>query len=153
MHKIIAMTTFNNGEAFVLEKPINFIYTKYGKGTIVGTDGVFLSCYKYGASSANFKAFGGREFDLELSDGTVEHCQGQWWDGISKRAIQEVDGEIINVTVGDVAALKKWFVFAGKYAIKERLEELRATYTEKVCEYGEYQKILRLEEKILNKSW
>jgi len=154
MHKIMAVTRFNQGEAIVLEKPIQLTYTKYGRSTIIGTDGVFVSCYSR-SNDGYDKAFGGRKFDLELSDGTVEHCSGQWWDSVSNQARKEIDGEIISATVKDIVSLRECFVFIGYSAIKEKYEELRATYTGEVYKYREYKELIKdtMEEKVLKKVW
>lgn len=143
MNKIIAVVKFNDHEAYVLEKPINLKYTKYFNHTIVGTDGIFLSCYCYDSPSPNWKAFAGREFDIQLTDGTIEHCNGQWWDGITSTAKSVINEEIIGVTADDAESLKKCYVFTGYYGIKKEIEKIRAEYNGKIFEYREYEKVLK----------
>lgn len=141
MNKIIAVVKFNSGEAFVMENPIKLEYIKYGDYTIVGSDGVFVSCY---GKNIDFycKAFAGREFDLQLTDGTIEHCSGQWWDSITERAKKEIDGNIIHVTANNIERLKKCYVFNGYSGIQKEIEKLRSEYQGKVYEYWEYEKII-----------
>lgn len=148
-NKIIAVVKFNNGEAFVLEKKPELKYTKYGN-VIIGTNSCFLSCYYYekpifpiNPNWSGWQAFGGRKFDLHLTDGTVEHCFGQWWGGITEKTKRIIGEDIIDVTVNDVENLKKCYVFSGYTGIKKEIEKLRAEYTGNIYEYKEYEKILK----------
>ena len=143
MNKIVAVVKMNNHEAYVLEEPVNFIYTKHGKDTIIGTDGCFLMCYGYETPSKGWEAFAGRKFDLPLSDGTVEHCCGQWWMGVNNRAKEVVGEEIISVAQEDIKRLKECYIFAGCCGIKNKVEQLRSEYSGKVYEYNEYRNLLR----------
>ena len=140
-NKIITVVKFNSGEAFVMENPIKLVYTKYGHDTIIGTDGYFISCYGY--SREYDKAFAGREFDLELTDGTIEHCNGQWWDSITSRAREIIDGNIIHVTANNIERLKKCYVFNGYCSIEEKINKLRSQYKGKIYDYWEYEKVLK----------
>ena len=141
-NKIIAVVKFNDHEAFVMKNPIELEYTKYGKDTIVGSDGCFLSCY---GKKIDFysKAFAGRKFDLELTDGTIEHCSGQWWDSITKRAREAIDDNIIHVTAKDIDGLKKCYVFNGYSGLEKEVKKLRSQYSGKIYEYWEYEKIIK----------
>jgi len=147
MSKLLAIVKFNNGEAFVLEKPIQLVYTKYNNDTIIGTDGIFLSCYELGHCGGNWKAFEGREFDLPLVDGSIEHCYGQWWDAITPIALTIIGDDIISVVASDIARLKDCYVFNSYYGIKNKIQELRETYKDKIYEYYEYDALLK------NKEW
>lgn len=144
-NKIIAVVKFNEGEAYVLNHAPVFKYKKQNN-VIVGTDGVFASCYFNDPSSRNFEAFGGRKFDIELENGEVEHCHGQWWDGIKPEAIKMLGTyELVHVTYGTKDHLKKCYVFYGCTGIKNEIEKLRKQYHGKVYDYWEYEKIMRIE--------
>ncbi len=140
-NQIIAVVKFNSGEAFVMESLIKLEYTKYGANTIVGTDGCFIACYGY--SREYDQAFSGRKFDLQLTDGTIEHCHGQWWDSITNKAREVIKGNIISVTVKSIDQLKKCYVFCGYYGIEQEIKKLRSQYTGKVYDYWEYEKIIK----------
>lgn len=148
MSKIIAVVTFNQGEAFVLDTDPDFKYTKYGNDTIIGTDGIFYQFYKYERCYPNWEAFGGRKFDLPLTNGEVEHCYGQWWDGISKTAIDilginDTDKKIVSATAQDIGNLKKCYVFIGYRGLSDKIKELRKTYTGIVYNYWDYEKMIK----------
>ena len=76
-NKIIAVVKFNSKEAFVLRRRPLLKYNRYGN-VIIGTDGLFFTCYYYSPPSERFQAFAGRKFDLTMEDGEVIHCNGQW---------------------------------------------------------------------------
>ena len=118
-NKIIAVVKFNSHEAFVMENPIKLEYTKYGSDTIIGTNGCIIQCYGY-QNDRYSKAFAGRKFDLQLTDGTIEHCYGQWWDNITKKAREVIQGNIIHVTANSIDRLKNCYVFNGYCGIEEK---------------------------------
>lgn len=134
--KLVAVVKFNDGVALVLDTPINKEYTKYGD-TIIGKDGIFHASYVYGSCSDRWKAFAGRRFDLPLTDGTIEHCYGQWWDGISAKT-NELIPNIISVTACSIPELKKCYVFNSHYANRDEFRALLATYTGRIYDYYEY---------------
>lgn len=141
--EIIAVVKFNKKEAFVFDEIPDLVYTKYGNDTIIGKSGPFYMCYCYAQPSAMVHAFGGRKFDITLSDGTIEHCSGQWWDGITEVAKKElnVDGierKLISVTAEDIKALTNCYVYCGFYAIESEILEMRKKYAGKVYEYYEF---------------
>lgn len=148
MPKIIAVVTFNQGEAFVLDAPPDLKYTKYGTDTIIGTDGVFYEFYQYERCSPGWMAFAGRKFDLPLTNGEVEHCYGQWWSGISKKAIEvlginDTDKKVVSATAHDIEALKKCYVFIGYRGLSGQIEQLRKSYTGIVYNYWDYEKMVK----------
>lgn len=142
-NKIIAIVKFNDHFAYVLEKKPELKYTKYENITIVGTDGCICECYGYERPSGSWKAFAGRKFDLELTDGTTEHCYGQWWDSVTRKAREVINDKIIRITARDVAGLRRCYVFTGYYAKEKEIEKLRSEYTGKIYGYDEYEKILK----------
>lgn len=142
--EIIAVVKFNKREAFVFDEIPDIVYTKYGNDTIIGKSGPLYTCYGYAKPSAGFQAFGGRKFDIILSDGTIEHCSGQWWDGITEVAKKElnIDGDertLISVTSNDIKSLINCYVYYGFYAIESEILEMRKKYTGKVYEYYEFE--------------
>ncbi|MEE9540517.1 MAG: hypothetical protein V3V85_03365 [Candidatus Thorarchaeota archaeon] len=63
----------------VLDRLPQYVYERTGEFLIAEDEG-FFSFYKYERPGPTWKAFAGREFDLPMKDGTVEHACGQWWD-------------------------------------------------------------------------
>ena len=141
MHKIKAVVKFNEGIAIVLQDKIITKANKHGNN-IIESDGLFFSSLVYDRPSERWKAFAGRKFDIELEDGTVEHCTGQWWDGTTEKTKDIVGGDFISVTVCSIEELKKCYVFCGRYALKDKFEALLKTYTGKKYGYWEYDFIL-----------
>ena len=148
-HKIIAIVNANgNSNWFVLKNKPVLKYNKYGSDTIIGTDGTFFQFYGYERPSERWKAFAGREFDLKLEDGTVEHCYGQWWDKMTQTAINEFnindkENKLVHIAIGTIDSLKKCYVFYGYSALKKKIDKLVKRYKGKVYEYWEYKKILK----------
>lgn len=141
--KILAVVKFNDGEAFVLDKSPELIYTKYGNDTIIGTDGVFISSFGYEAPSKGFYAFGGRKFDIKLSNEEIEHCYGQWWDKLTKRGAEVINDTIIHVTAQSLDQLKSCYVFCGYRAIASEISFLRTLYTGRIYGYWEYEGVIK----------
>jgi len=143
-NELIAVVKFNQGEAFVLSDKVEFKYQQHGN-LIIGIDDseTFLDLYVYERPTPSFKAFGGHEFDIQLENGEVIHCNGQWWSGGIKQAEHILGKEITNVTYKSQQELKDCYVFTGCCAIKEKLEALRETYDGVVYEYREYEQLLK----------
>lgn len=141
-NKIIAIVKFNDGEAYVMRDPIKLTYKQYGN-TIIGTDGVFISCLYHESPSGRWQAFAGREFDITLENGDVIKCKGQWWSGVSKKAIEIIGRPFVyNVIACYVGALKACYVYNGYCAIEDELNKLRAEYKGVKYEYYDYDYIL-----------
>lgn len=137
--KVIALVKFNQGIALVLDEKPQLTYTKYGTHTIIGTDGTFCTCYGYEHPDGRWKAFAGAKFEIKLSDGSVEQCYGQWWDSITRKAIEVLGERPIHVTAQTLDALKKCYVFTGYSAIKERYEALIKDYKGIIWDYWDYE--------------
>ena len=154
MNKILAVVKFNDGEAYVLRDEVKLEYQKYN-GIIIGTDGYFLKCYyerppipPSNKNWSGWQAFGGRRFDIHLIDGSIEHCYGQWWDGIGNNCMNIIGDEIVNIVAENIDNLKNCYVFRGYQGIKKNIEKLRKAYTGEIYDYWEYCKNLKaLEEK------
>ncbi|MGN4724209.1 hypothetical protein ACTFR8_24540 [Bacillus cereus group sp. MYBK15-3] len=144
MYEVVAMVIFNGEKAPVIAKRAEYTFRKY-PGLIIGQDavGTFLKCYKYDRPTKYFKAFGGDEFDIHLEDGEVEHCYGQWWDGGSDQAADILGKDIIRAAYGVEKELENCYVFSSGYVVKEKFEELMASYTGKIYTSDEYKELMR----------
>lgn len=139
--KILALVKFNQSVAMVLDEAPKLVYRKQG-GSILGSDGTFLSTYYYDRPSPGFYAFAGRKFDLVMEDGEVVHCEGQYWDGVKDAHRKMVDGEIISVTANDIDSLKNCYVFCGYKGVKHKIKELIDSYNGIVYDYWEYEMLI-----------
>ncbi|SMF88051.1 hypothetical protein SAMN05661091_4084 [Paenibacillus uliginis N3/975] len=135
---------FNDGVAYVLDKPIEYKYYQQGD-LIIGIDDscTFIKSYYYDRPSPGFYAFGGHKFDIPLENGEVVHCYGQWWDGGYEKVESLLGEELVSVTYRDIQSLENCFVFTGSCAIKDSIEKLRQTYTGEVYEYRAYEAMLK----------
>lgn len=146
--KIIAIVRYDDSYAYVLNRPVNFQYTKIDRETIIGEDEGLYTFYRYDIPSGRFYAFGGREFELPLTDGSVEKCYGQWWDGMSGAARELFEGkELCHFSCACIDKLKQCYVYYGCSAEKEWMERLISEYDGEVYGYFEYAKMLREKEK------
>ena len=142
--KIIAKVRFNDRYAYVLNKYPTFLYTKIDKETIIGYHEEMYSFYKKEAFNEKWKAFGGRKFELKLTDGNVEKCFGQWWDGITKAVEELFKGkELCYFTFSSNDVLKDCYVYSGCYCDAVWLEKLDKEYKGKIYDYFEYEKLLK----------
>jgi hypothetical protein len=133
--KVVAVVKFNDGEALVLNRPLNFLYEFSGRD-LVGSDGPFQNVYRYELPSGRFKAFAGREFDIPLKDGGSVRANGQYWGA-------HLSG-MISATYGTVEQLVKCYVFTGGACIEPAAyAELRGAYTGCVYPYWDYEKIIK----------
>jgi hypothetical protein len=139
--KIIAVVKFNDGEAFVLDHAPELKYNMVAR-SIVGKALPFCRCYFYEAPGYKSYAFAGAKFDITLEDGTVVHCFGQYWDGWTKAALQDIGGSVERVTISTNDELKKCYVYYGMYGIPAGIKELRTAYKGPVFDYWDYEKIL-----------
>ena len=146
MYKVIAVVKFNDREALALSENPIIKYEEYGS-LLLGLDqyGIFANSYYLGHNCGSFRAFGGREFEIPMTDGTFKKAHGQYWDD-GRAEFEEILGsEIIGVTIKEIHELNDCYVFYGMSAVKSEYDKLRATYTGKVYEYYEYEKILKEE--------
>ncbi|CAG2152570.1 hypothetical protein LMG19282_04219 [Cupriavidus campinensis] len=133
--KVVAVVEMNKGEALVLNRRLKLTYERDGKG-FIGSDGPFRDVLYYSRASTGFKAFAGREFELQMKDGTVETIKDHWWNG-------HLNGSV-SVAHGDVESLRKCYVFFGGTCIDPAaLAELRATYSGCVYPYRDYEKVIK----------
>lgn len=141
---IQALVKFNSGVALVLDKSPEFKYYRQGN-LIIGLDDTctFVKCYYYERPSLGFYAFGGREFDIQLDDGDIVHCNGQWWDGGYRQASELLGEELMDVTYNDIPSLNDCYVYYGCFAIKSELEEKINSWDKQIYEYYEYEKFIK----------
>lgn len=64
----------------VLNRKPSIVYERRGDW-LIGEDGGVFDFYYFQRPSPNWKAFAGREFDIQMKDGSVIHAKGQWWFG------------------------------------------------------------------------
>lgn len=133
--RVVAVVKFNDGEALVLNRPIDLVYEEVGRD-YVGSDGPFRDFLGYGTMGGG-KAFAGRTLHLTMADGSVRDIKDHWWSTYAKG--------YDSVVVGNVEALKKCYVFGSAHMKPEDYATLRATYTGGVFDYWDYEKILKHE--------
>ena len=149
--KILAIVKHTGcyGESYhyVLNRPLEKKYTKIDNETIIGYDEGALSFYKRERCSEHWKAFGGSEFDLPLTDGSTEHCYGQWWDGMSDSAKELYNPDNLqHFAWGTKEELKRCYVYIGGECERKWLEELKKDYKGKIYDYWEYEKMIKSDE-------
>lgn len=147
--KIIAEVKFNEELAYVLNRKVKFTYDKIDNKTIIGKDEGMIQFYYWDGCVDPFghKAFGGREFTLQLSDGTEQHCCGDWWDGMNKTAAKLYDYKDLEYFIfSTIDQLKKCYVFSGCMCTKQWLEKIKSEYQGKVYDYREYEKVINSKE-------
>ena len=142
--KIIAKVKFNNEYAYVLDRKVDFLYTKMDDETIIGYYEGMYRFYKKDTFCSRWNAFGGHKFQLKLTDGNIEECYGQWWDGMTNTARELLsDVKLDFFTFSSIDELKRCYVYTGCYCDKEWLDKLDKEYTGKIYEYYEYEKVLK----------
>lgn len=136
MYKILAIVKFNQGEALILDKPVEIKYEKDGD-LLYGTcqHGVFTNSYVYDRPSKGWEAFGGREFDIPMVDGSVIEASGQWWCGGQSEFSEKIGANLIFVTANSVENLKRCYVYFDYSAIESKYKKLRETYSGEVLDY------------------
>lgn len=101
----------------VVDAMPEILYEKKG-GFLIGECDGFFAFYKYERPSKNYQAFGGREFDIKMKDGSTIKANGQWWDSCPKEYSE------LNLLyaggVGEPEELKKCNVFSS-YAVDREL--------------------------------
>lgn len=143
--KIIAIVKSGGTSFFVLNRRVQYSYTKIDRETIIGEDEGVLCFYKRDDMALPFgmRAFAGRKFTLPLTDGTSEQCSGQWWDAMSTsaRELFPLDS-LCSFPHATIDELRKCYVFCGGACEKQWLEKLVAEYKGAVYEYWEYENMI-----------
>ncbi|QMV32833.1 hypothetical protein F1_00034 [Ralstonia phage Heva] len=136
--EVVAVVSVNDGEALVLNRPLNLVYERHGND-YVGVDGPFRDALYYQRACSMFRAFAGRELSLPMKDGTIQKVKDHWWQGGIKG--------YASVVASDVESLKRCYVFSGGLcAAPDELAALRATYTGCVYPYLDYEKVVKYDD-------
>lgn len=119
-------------------------YEKIGM-SYVGSDeqGLFNDYLRYEYGSGSFKAFAGREFSIELKDGTIVKLKDHWWDS----GVYAKEHEYIGIGLGTLESLQDCYVYCSYKVRKDKLEELLNDYLkrDKFYEYYEIEKWAKLQ--------
>lgn len=105
----------------VVDRHPDYVYVKNGNQLTAHDSGFYDFL---GISPGSTKAFGGREFDIQLSDGSTYKCSGQVWARGSNASEQ-----VVQVGVGAIEKLRKCYVFSGGYLSKTKLDAWLAANT------------------------
>ena len=124
--KIIKAHKNKDGHLYIMVDSIPKVtYEKVGM-SYAGSDkdNCFSDYLKYEHSSGNFKAFAGREFEIELKDGSKVKLKDHWWDS----GMYDNEHEYIGVGLGSVEELQNCFVFCAYNIRKDTLEDMVEEY-------------------------
>lgn len=146
--KIEAIIKSKGGQWFaVIDDPVQLIYTKIDTETIIGTDKecIFWAFYGFEYVPIKYKqAFGGKCFEIPLTDGTKEVCNGSWWDKMTKSAHELTNNiEFGQIGIATKSELKECYVFSGYTVDRLKFNELANKYNGTIYEYFEYERILK----------
>lgn len=149
--KIIEIVKFNDGYAYVLdENPTMVYHEEMVKDKVFGVQRMligqneagmmdFLTHHYYG----NMKAFAGREFEIQMEDGSKRIIKDVWWDEGATRW-QDANGiKLVDFTHKTFDDLVDCCVFVGGTARKDVLEKLLDDFEKehpnyKVWDYYEF---------------
>lgn len=141
-----ALVEANNSKWCVFDKEKPLKYKKLNTYTIIGHNDLFFSCFVKNHCYGN-DAFAGRKFDLQMEDGEIVNCSGQWWDALNDAIVNfvgaTVNNPIITFSANDIENLKKCYVFFGCYILRNTYIDLIKSYHGKVYKYYEYKKYLK----------
>jgi hypothetical protein len=144
--RMIAKVRFNQRYAWVIDDPINLQYTFYeNKKFLIGLDETctFYNVLYYERPTGNMRAFGGRSLDLPMADGSVTHCDGQYWSGKEGTASKILGVSFGYETVQSIEQLRECYVFSGYAVNYERFLTLCIDYDGPVFDYYEYEAIIK----------
>lgn len=100
----------------VVDRPIEVVYERRGN-ELTGRHGDFYDFL--GIAPGSSGAFGGRKFDVTLTDGSKFHCHGQVW---ACGAPEELRGKTLSIGACTLAELQRCYVFFGSHVLKETLD-------------------------------
>jgi len=106
---------------------------KDGRQVLFAEDGIFSGMFFYDKPSKGWEAFAGREFDIQMFNGTVEKAFGQWWHGISSK-------DVIDVGIGTPEELGKCNVFCGYEVKRDVAEQIFENFKNPSNNYDKYRK-------------
>lgn len=138
--KIVAVVRMNGSYAVVLNRPLRFdTYSSTGK-VVYSEDSGFFSRYRYEGGS---RAFAGRHFKLQMDDGSVLECKGDWWDGGTGELEFLISKSLQSVSVGTVEGLTNCYVFSSGLVDEVVLNRLLGKYYGPVYEYWDYEAVIK----------
>lgn len=139
--EVIALVRVNDQIHPVFKEDPVFSRTKIDDETIISECYPLYSFLYKGECKGSWKAFAGRKFDLLLTDGTVEKCYGQWWDGMSKAADELFpNGSLVYVGHSSFEKLVNIYLFYSSYIDAGWYNDLISNWKGRIYEYDEYRK-------------
>ena len=151
--KIIDLVEMNGHHAYVLDSKYKLTYEKHGD-LLIGSDetdtffDVLYYQYPVGRKEYGSHAFGGREFDVDMKDGTKTHCWGQYWSGRFREAEKILGIAFANLPHATVEHLQDCYVFYSGTACRLKLEQMIDAFCSenpeyKAWNYREYEKHIK----------
>lgn len=111
--KILDIVKFNDRIAIVVDTVPELTYEKEWIYLIGSDESKLLFDCLYYESDRYAKAFAGREFDLPMKDGSITHCNGQYWSGRVEECAERLGIKLGDVTIQSLDELKRCYVFSG----------------------------------------
>lgn len=123
--KVLAVVNAGNQVFYSLDEKPEMLYEKHGN-LLIGIDssGIFYDVLIYEGCGPTWKAFGGREFDLPMTDGSTTHCYGQYWSGGTRKAEELLGIKLSGIAAKDVAELVQYYVYCGYQVDAGKFEAL-----------------------------
>lgn len=144
--KIQAIVKSRSDQIFyVIDEIPDPISTKIKEKSIIQQYGDTLFNFLVYSYNPGAKAFAGTEFEIKLDDGSIEKCNGLWWDRFNKDITEELrcrgkEGEFTNVGISTVGRLTECYVYSGFYIFNSDLEKMVTDYTGLIYDYYQYEK-------------
>lgn len=138
--KIVAVVRMNDSYAVVLNRALSFeAYSSTGK-IVYSEDSGFFSRFRYEGGS---RAFAGRHFNLQMDDGSILECKGDWWDGGTGELEFLISKSLKSVPVGTIEGLTNCYVFSSGLVDEAVLNGLLGKYYGPVYEYWDYEAVIK----------
>ena len=122
----------------VLDKHPEWIYDEIKQGFFQAEHDGFFKALQYERAGYHSKAFGGRKFEIKLSDGRTMTCDGSHWD-VSPIASEELMGVGIN-TLDDVTSGHPYIFYSS--CIKKSIVEDWLSKNEPKDDYYFYERFV-----------
>lgn len=133
--KIIAKVEYNDGHAYVLDKNLDTKYIELENGSLVGFDDTktFYSYFTYRRFDKG--AFGGREFAVEMVDGSIKKLKDNWWSGGDKyieKYFNDNNIQLQTISAESRENLIDCYEFCGYDVDIKKFKKLEKNYTNKI---------------------
>lgn len=130
---VIVKTAYSQSFYYVVvDQPLQYVYTRRGH-EFNGRHGDFYNFLA--GTERKGEAFAGSQFDIELSDGTKFHCQGDVWAvGAPKDHLAVVSGGYASLE-----QLGRCYVFCSGHVAKHVLDQWLSTH-EPCTDYYKYER-------------